>query len=88
MPRLVNSWTASALLKFARLEIAEKRGERFLRLATGARSRITEISDSEVSAAINRGMDRRRFFNLAQESTHRGLTGLKRLIAKVGPPAP
>ena len=55
MPRLVNSWTASALLKFARLEVAEKRGERFLRLAAEARSRIREISASEVSAAINRG---------------------------------
>jgi rhodanese-related sulfurtransferase len=56
MPRLVNSWTASALLKFAKLEVAEKRGERFLRLAAEARSRITEISASEVSAAINRGV--------------------------------
>jgi phage shock protein E len=55
MPRLVNSWAVSALLRFARLEIAEKRGERFLKLVAEARSRITEISVLEASAAIKRG---------------------------------
>ena len=55
MPRLVNTWAASALLKFARLEVAEKRGERFLKLAAEARSRITEIPASEFSAEIKRG---------------------------------
>jgi len=55
MPRLVNSWAASVLLKLAKLQIAETHGERFLKLAAEARSRITEISAFETAAAIKRG---------------------------------
>ena len=55
MPKLVNSWTASVLLKLAKLQIAETHCERFLKLAAEARSRITEISSAETAAAIRRG---------------------------------
>ena len=55
MPRLVNSWAASVLLKLAKLQVAERHGGRFLRLADEARSRITEISALETAAAIKRG---------------------------------
>ena len=56
MPRLVNSWTASVLLKLSRLETAERRGQRFLKLAAEARSRITTISALETATAIKRGV--------------------------------
>ena len=55
MPKLVNSWAASVLLKLAKLQVAETHGERFLKLAGEARSRITEISARETAAAIKRG---------------------------------
>lgn len=55
MPRLVNSWAASVLLKLAKLQVAERHGERFLRLADEARSRIMEISALETAAAMKRG---------------------------------
>lgn len=55
MPRFVNSWVASAMLRFGRYQVAEKRGERFLELAAQARSRIMEISPLEAVAAIRRG---------------------------------
>ena len=54
MPRLVNSGAASVLLKLAKLQVAERHGERFLRLADEARSRITEVSASETAAAMKR----------------------------------
>jgi phage shock protein E len=56
MPKLVNSWAASVLLKLAKLQVAETHGERFLKLAREARSRITEISAAETAAAIKRGV--------------------------------
>ncbi len=43
------------MLKLAKLQIAETHGERFLKLAAEARSRITEISVTETAAAIKRG---------------------------------
>ncbi|HEY5707142.1 MAG TPA: rhodanese-like domain-containing protein [Terrimicrobiaceae bacterium] len=55
MPKLVNSWAASVLLRLAKLQVAEKHGERFLKLAAEARSRITEISAAETAVAIKRG---------------------------------
>jgi phage shock protein E len=55
MPKLVNSWAASALLKLAKFQIAEKHGKRFLELTNEARSRITEICAAEAAAAIKRG---------------------------------
>ena len=55
MPKLVNSWATSVLLKLARLQVAEKRSQRFLKLAAQARSRITEVSVEETVAAIKRG---------------------------------
>ncbi len=55
MSGLVNSWVASAMLRFGRYQVAEKRGERFLKLAAEARSRIMEISPLEAVAAIRRG---------------------------------
>ncbi len=55
MPKLVNSWAASVLLKLARLQVAETHGERFLKLVSEARLRITEISAAETIAAIKRG---------------------------------
>lgn len=51
----VSSWAAAVLLKLARFQGAETRGERFLKLAGEARARITEISPSEAMAAIKRG---------------------------------
>ena len=55
MPKLVNSWATSVLLKLARLQVAEKRSQRFLKLAAEARARITEVSVEETVAAIERG---------------------------------
>ena len=55
MPKLVNSWATSVLLKLARLQVAEKRSQRFLKLAAEARARITEVSVEETVAAIKRG---------------------------------
>jgi rhodanese-related sulfurtransferase len=55
MPKLVNSWTASVLLKLSKLQFAERQGERFLKLAAEARSHITEVSALETAAAIKRG---------------------------------
>ena len=55
MPKLVNSWATSVLLKLARLQVAEKRSQRFLKLAAEARARITEVSVEETIAAIKRG---------------------------------
>jgi rhodanese-related sulfurtransferase len=43
------------LLKLARLQVAEKRSQRFLKLAAEARSRIREVSIEETVAAIKRG---------------------------------
>lgn len=40
MPKLVNSWATSVLLKLTRLQVAEKRSQRFLKLAAEARSRM------------------------------------------------
>ena len=56
MPRLVNSWAASVLLKLSKLQVAERHGERFLKLAAEARSRITQISALETATAIKRGV--------------------------------
>lgn len=56
MPKLVNSWAATALLKLARLSVAEARSERFLKLITEVRGRITEISPTEAAAAARRGV--------------------------------
>ena len=56
MPKLVNSWATSVLLKLTRLQIAEKRSQRFLKLAAEARSRIAEISVEETVAAIKRAV--------------------------------
>jgi hypothetical protein len=56
MPKLVNSWATSVLLKLTRLQVAEKRSERFLKLAAEARSRIAEISIEETVAAIKRAV--------------------------------
>ena len=55
MPKLVDSWATSVLLKLARLQVAEKRSQRFLKLAAEARSRIREVSIEETVAAIKRG---------------------------------
>jgi phage shock protein E len=55
MPKLVNSWTASVLLKLGKLHSAEKQGERFRKLAEEARSQIAELSALETAAAIKRG---------------------------------
>ena len=55
MPKLVDSWATSVLLKLARLQVAEKRSQRFLKLAAEARSRIREVSVEETVAAIKRG---------------------------------
>lgn len=55
MKRLVNSWAASVLLKLAKLQVAENRGERFLKLAADARSRIVEISPHDTVTAHRRG---------------------------------
>jgi len=55
MPKLVNSWAASALLKLAKVPGPESRGERFLKLASEARSHITEIAPREVAGALKRG---------------------------------
>ena len=55
MPKLLNSWATSVLLKLAKLQVAERNGERFLKLASEARSKITEISAAETAAAIKRG---------------------------------
>jgi phage shock protein E len=54
MPKLVNSWATSVLLKLTRLQVAEKRSQRFLKLAAEARSRIAEVSIEETLAAIKR----------------------------------
>lgn len=54
MPKLVSAWAANALLKLARFHIAEHRGERFLRLAADARSRISEITPDEAAEAARR----------------------------------
>ena len=56
MPKLVNSWATSVLLKLTRLQVAEKRSQRFLKLAAEARSRIAEISVDETVAAIKRAV--------------------------------
>ncbi len=55
MPKLVNSWAASALLRLAKVPAPESRGERFLKLASEARSHITEITPREVAGALKRG---------------------------------
>jgi len=55
MPKLASSWAANALLKLARLAVAEERSERFLKLITEVRERITEISVEEAAAAAERG---------------------------------
>ena len=55
MPKLVSSWAASVLHKLARLQVSETHGERFLKLAEEARSRIKEISAAETAVAIKRG---------------------------------
>jgi phage shock protein E len=54
MPKHVNSWATSVLLKLTRLQVAEKRSQRFLKLAAEARSRIAEVSSEETLAAIKR----------------------------------
>jgi rhodanese-related sulfurtransferase len=56
MPKLVNSWAASVLLKLARIPAAETRGERFLKLAAGAQARITEITPQEAFEKVSRGV--------------------------------
>lgn len=55
MPKLVSSWAASALLRLAKFQITESRGERFLRLAADARSRITEIRPEEAESVAKQG---------------------------------
>jgi len=55
MPKLANSWAANALLKLARLSVAEDRSERFLKLITEVREHITEVSVEEAAAADERG---------------------------------
>ncbi len=55
MQKFVNSWAASALLKLAKFQFAEKHGKRFLKLTSEAQSRITEISAAEAAEAIQRG---------------------------------
>jgi hypothetical protein len=56
MPKVVSSWAASAVLRFGRFQVADKRGHRFLKFAAEARSRIDEISVLEAAAAIKRAV--------------------------------
>ena len=55
MAGAVSSWAAGALLRFARLQVAETSGERFLRLAAESRARITEFEPYKAAQAIKRG---------------------------------
>ena len=55
MAKPVSSWADSVLLKLARLQVAETRGVRFLKLAAEARSRIVEIPPLDAAAAIKSG---------------------------------
>lgn len=54
MPKLVSSWAANVLLRLAKFQVAENRGERFLQLAADARSRITEIEPAAAAEAAKR----------------------------------
>lgn len=54
MPKHVNSWAGSVLLKLAKFQMAEAHGERFLKLANEARSRIVEITPEEAAEAGQR----------------------------------
>lgn len=55
MPKLVNSWAATVLLKLARIPAAEIRGERFLKLAAQAREHITEVAPAVAFEAVSHG---------------------------------
>lgn len=54
MPKLVNSWAATVLLKLAKIPAAEVRGERFLKLAAQAREKITEVSPSVAFESVTK----------------------------------
>lgn len=55
MPKLVNSWAATVLLKLARIPAAEVRGERFLKLAEQAREHVTEVTPGIAFEAVSHG---------------------------------
>ncbi len=55
MPKLVSSWAASILLRLAKFQVFENRGERFLKLAADARTRIVEIPPQEAAEAAKHG---------------------------------
>jgi len=55
MPKLVNSWAATVLLKLARIPAAEVRGERFLKLAAQAREHVTEVTPGIAFEAVSHG---------------------------------
>lgn len=54
MPKLVSPWAASLLLRLAKYELAENRGERFRKLAEDARTRTAHLSAIEAAAALQR----------------------------------